>query len=206
MCFPKKTKSVHPALFVLCTISTCDAHVLLNGTHTSPGYKRMQLCLLCSGPAPSLGGGVFAVRNLPQFTAILPQFFSDASIQKFYFSPQENSFPPFAVTRHNVRVCVLICPACHLCGRTLVCLCVPKMSSTSGDSDSGNGKRPVKCGKGQRGPKARYATQISPAAHVHIVRDMESASSTVLCIKSSKMHSWPTMMVAWKDGWISCLC
>ena len=26
------------------------------------------------------------------FTAILPQFFSDASIQKFHFSPEEKSF------------------------------------------------------------------------------------------------------------------
>ena len=39
----------------------------------------------------------------------LPQFFSDASIQKFRFSPEETSFPPFAVTRHTVRVCVLVC-------------------------------------------------------------------------------------------------
>ena len=29
------------------------------------------------------------------------------------------------------------------------CFCVPKMSSTPGDSPSGNGKRPVKRGKGQ---------------------------------------------------------
>ena len=36
------------------------------------------------------------------------------------------------------------------------------MASTSGDSDSGNDKRPVKRGKGQGGQKARYATQISP--------------------------------------------
>jgi hypothetical protein len=35
------------------------------------------------------GGGI-EVRNLPQFTAIFPQFFSDVSIQKFQFSPEEN--------------------------------------------------------------------------------------------------------------------
>ena len=107
------------------------------------------------------GGRGIAVHNLPHFTAILPQLFSDASIQEFHFSPKENSFPTFAVTRHTVRLCVLICPACHLCGRTLFCFCVPKMSPTPGDSDSGNGKRPVKRGKGQGGQKARYATQIS---------------------------------------------
>ena len=53
------------------------------------------------------GGGGIEVRNLPQFTAILPQFFSDASIQ---FSPEEKSFSLFAVTRHTVCFCVLICP------------------------------------------------------------------------------------------------
>ena len=114
-------------------------------------------------PATVLGGGI-EVRNLPQFTPILPQFFSDVSIQKFQFSPEEKSFSLFAVTRHTVRLCVLICPACHLSGRTLFCFCVPKMSSTSGDSDSGKGKRPVKRGKGQGGQKARYATQMTPAA------------------------------------------
>ena len=40
------------------------------------------------------------------------------------------------------------------------------MSSTSGDSDSGKDKRPVKRGKGRGGQKARHATQISPAARV----------------------------------------
>ena len=39
-----------------------------------------------------------------------------------------------------------------------------QMSSTSGDSDSGKGKRPVKRGKGQGGQKARYATQMTLAA------------------------------------------
>ena len=117
------------------------------------------------------GWGAIAVRNLPQFTAILPQFFSDASIQKFHCSQRKTLSLPslslgtlYAVTRHTVRVCVLICPACHLCGRTLFCFCVPKLSSTFGDSDSGNGKRPVKCAKGQGGQKARYATQISLAS------------------------------------------
>ena len=109
------------------------------------------------------GGGI-EVRNLPQFTAILPQSFSDASIQKFQFSPEEKIFSLFAVTRHTVRFCVLICPAYHLCGRTIFCFCVPKMSSTSGDRNSGKGKRPVKFGKGQGGQKARYATQMTPAA------------------------------------------
>ena len=113
--------------------------------------------------AGRLGGGGIAVRDLPQFTAILPQFFSDASIQKFHFSPEENSFPPFTVARHTVRRCVLICPACHLCGKTLFCFCVPKMSSISGGSDSGNGKSLVKRGKGQGGQKAPCATQILPS-------------------------------------------
>ena len=53
--------------------------------------------------------GGTAVRNLPQFTA----FFSDASIPKFHLSPQENSFPTFAVTRHNVRFSVFVFPKCH---------------------------------------------------------------------------------------------
>ena len=35
------------------------------------------------------GGGGIKVRNLPRVTAILPQFFNDASIQKFQFSPEE---------------------------------------------------------------------------------------------------------------------
>ena len=102
------------------------------------------------GPAKKqqLRGGV-EVRNLPQFTAVLPQFFSDASIQNFQFSPEEKSFSLFAVTRHTVRFYVLICPTYHLCGRTLFCFCVPKMSFSSWDSDSGKGKRPVKRGKGQ---------------------------------------------------------
>ena len=99
------------------------------------------------------GWGGIEVRNLPQFTAILPQFFSNASIQKFQFSPEEKSFSPFAVTRHTVCFCVLMCPTCRLCGRTLFCFCVPKMSSTSGDGDCGNGKRPVKRGKRQGGQK-----------------------------------------------------
>ena len=47
---------------------------------------------------------------------------------------------------------------------TLFFFCVPKMLSTAGDSDSGKGKRPVKRGKGQGGQKARYATQMTPAA------------------------------------------
>ena len=47
------------------------------------------------------------VRNLPQFTAILPQLFSLASVQKFHFSPEEFFFTPTAITRHTVttRVC-----------------------------------------------------------------------------------------------------
>ena len=87
---------------------------------------RQSLLQLYSSPSTGAGGGGIAVRSLPQFTAILPHFFSNASFQKFHSSPEENSCPPFAVTRHTVRVCVLICPACHLCGRTLVCFCVPK--------------------------------------------------------------------------------
>ena len=99
------------------------------------GVYRLQTAIL--------GGGV-EVRNLLQFTAILLQFFSDASVQKFQFSPEEQSFSLFAVARHTVRFCVLICPSYHLCGWTLFCFCVPKMSSTFGDSDSGKGKRSVK--------------------------------------------------------------
>ena len=78
-------------------------------------------------PAASLGRGI-EVRNLPQF-------FNEASIQNFHFSPRGNFFPslPPPVTRRTVRVRVLICPACHLCGRTLFCFCVPKMSCTDTD-------------------------------------------------------------------------
>ena len=187
----------HPGPYVASLEMTCGT-----GPHVAP---RVLMASMGSGdggadpfvaslnmtgktePALCWGGGDCG----PQFTAILPQFFSDASIQKFHFSPEEKSFPPFAVTRHTAGVCVLICPACHLCGSTLFCFCVPKMSSTSGDSDSGNGKRPVNRGKGQGGQKARYATQISPAAHVHIVRDMEYASLTVLCMKISKCIHGP---------------
>ena len=94
--------------------------------------KKHTVTVLCVRSATTWGGGNEA-RNLPQFKAILPHFLSDNSIQKIHFSPEENSFPPFAVTRHTVRVCVLICIACHLCGRTLFCFCVPRMPSTSGD-------------------------------------------------------------------------
>ena len=76
---------------------------------------------------PSAGGGGELRSTISSnLTAILPQFFSDASIQKFHFSLEENSFPTFAVTRHTVRVCVFICPACHLCGRTLSVFVFPK--------------------------------------------------------------------------------
>ena len=154
------------------------------------------------------GGGGIEVRNLPQFTTILPQFFSDASIQKFQFSPEEKSFSLFAVTRHTVRFCVLICPAYHLCGRTLFCFCVPKMSSTSGDSDSGKGKRPVKRGKGQGGQKARgkgqggqkarYATQMTPAAQAAQYPDepftvkQTDAGERLLCLCCGKPVSHQT--------------
>ena len=55
------------------------------------------------------GGGKIAVRNLPQFTAILPQFFSDAPIQNFHFSPAKISFTRFIVARHTIR-----CMCSHL--------------------------------------------------------------------------------------------
>ena len=154
---------------------------------TSGGGTESELQSMCLDtfyPHLLRGGGGFRSA----IYCNLLQFFSDASSQKFHFSPKENSFPPFAVTRHTVHVRVLICLACHLCGRTLFCFCVPKMSSTSGDSDSGNGKRPVKRGKGQGGQKARYATQISPAS---LVRNMEYASLTVLCMKISKCIHGP---------------
>ena len=47
---------------------------------------------------PFIRGGVhgargeIAVRNSPQFNAILPQLFNDASIQKFHF-PLRKNFP-----------------------------------------------------------------------------------------------------------------
>ena len=50
-----------------------------------------------------LGDGGVEVRNLPQFTAILPHFFSYVSIQNFHFSPEEKFFTPFAVTKYTVR-------------------------------------------------------------------------------------------------------
>eukprot|EP00670_Eutreptiella_braarudii_P021919 CAMPEP_0174351906 /NCGR_PEP_ID=MMETSP0811_2-20130205/9430_1 /TAXON_ID=73025 ORGANISM="Eutreptiella gymnastica-like, Strain CCMP1594" /NCGR_SAMPLE_ID=MMETSP0811_2 /ASSEMBLY_ACC=CAM_ASM_000667 /LENGTH=56 /DNA_ID=CAMNT_0015481603 /DNA_START=1 /DNA_END=168 /DNA_ORIENTATION=+ len=37
------------------------------------------------------------------------------------------------------------------------------MASTSADSDYGTRKRPLKCGKGLGGQKARFDTQTSPA-------------------------------------------
>ena len=73
---------------------------------------------------------------------------------------------------------------------TFLFLCSQNVNHLWGQ-DSGNGKRPVKRGKGQGGQKALYATQISPAAHVHIVRDMEYASSTVLCMKFAKCIHGP---------------
>ena len=61
----------------------------------------------------SIPAAPLQVCNLTHFTAILPQFFSDPSIQKFYFiiyfSLEENSFTSFAVTRHTVR-----CVCSHL--------------------------------------------------------------------------------------------
>ena len=121
-------------------------------------YKLSYRVVRCRTVLSYSWGGGSAIYRI--FTAILPQFFSDASIQKFHFPPEEKYTSP----SHTVRVCALICPACHLCGRTLFSFCVPKMSSTPGDSDLGNGKRPVKPGKGQSGQKARYATQI-PRLH-----------------------------------------
>ena len=55
------------------------------------------------------------------------------------------------------RFSVFVFPKCHPLGVV--------------DNDPGNGKRPMKHGKGQGGQKARYATQILPAAHVHKIFD-----------------------------------
>ena len=61
--------------------------------YTSPPMSSW-VVMMGFSKRPLAGGGGFAVRNFPQFTAILPQFFSDASIQKFHFSPEENTFLP----------------------------------------------------------------------------------------------------------------
>ena len=52
----------------------------------------------------SWGGGI-AVRNLPHFTAILPQFFFSVMplFKNFIFPLPKNSFTPLADTRHTVR-------------------------------------------------------------------------------------------------------
>ena len=65
------------------------------------------------------------------------------------------------------------------------------MSSTSGDSDSGKGKRPVNRGKGQGGQKARYATQMTPAAPA-AQYPQTLYSETVRCGRA------PVVLVLWK--------
>ena len=68
-------------------------------------------------PVISLGDGLLGKGGgggcTPQFTAILPPFFSAGSIRNFHFSLQENSFVPFTVTRHTVSV---LCRRCFGCG------------------------------------------------------------------------------------------
>ena len=75
------------------------------------------------------GGGLRSAiyRDFPQFY----HNFSVVLLFKNFIFPLRKilSLP---VTGHTVRVRVLICPACHLCGRTLFCFCVPKMSSLLG--------------------------------------------------------------------------
>ena len=105
-------------------------------------------------------GGTVAWRGMERgeglrsaFYCNLPQFCCNFSVMlllnKFIFPQRKILSLPWLSLGELYGVCVLICPACHLCGRMRFCFCVPKMSSTSGDSDSGKVKRPVKRGKGQ---------------------------------------------------------
>ena len=146
----------------ICWVASMTELCLINSA-------ALTMCGILDGHALRLGwggGGLQSTiyRNLLQFYcnfAVMPLF-------KNFFFPLKKilSLPSLSLGTLSLgtRVCVLICPECHLCGRTLFCFCVPKMSSNSGDSDSANGKRPVKRRKVQGGQKARYATQISPAA------------------------------------------
>ena len=135
---------------------------MLGGKGAPPCSPSRELLRAVPLHSPGEGGGLRSAiyLNLPQFYrnfSVMPLF------KNFNFPPRKN-LSLSAVTRHTICVCVLICPACHLCGTMLVCFCVPSMVSTFGDGDCGKGKRPVKRDKGQGGQKARYATQMTPAA------------------------------------------
>ena len=141
----------------------------------------------------------------------LPQFFSDASIQNFHFSPEESSFPTFAVTRHTVRVCVLICRACHLCGRTLSVFVFPKCHPLLGTVIPAMVKRQWNVAK----DRARYATQISRLHGVgtgsverffSFGRYTDTGQRYSMSNNAHHVAFMAHMMVARKDGWISCLC
>ena len=65
--------------------------------YTSPPMSSW-VVMMGFSKRPLAGGGGICGPQFPaiyrNFTAILPQFFSDASIQKFHFSPEENTFLP----------------------------------------------------------------------------------------------------------------
>ena len=89
---------------LLMTMSTIMASV---GCATMAASSSAMLCnrsmlggSTSSSPTLNWGGGI-AVRNLPQFYRNFPVM----PLFKIFIFPEENSFLPFAVTRHTARVC-----------------------------------------------------------------------------------------------------
>ena len=108
------------------------------------------------------GGGGVVVGSLPQFTAILWHF----SVVGFLTRRSETLKALALFFLQGAGGCYascwhVICVAGHFSD-----FCPPKMSSLSGTNDSGKGKAPVECGKGQGGRQARYATRTTCADRV----------------------------------------
>ena len=84
LCTPR-SPGTRRTLCAQCTRLHITTHELMGG---DDGFLKTPIGReggICGPQFPAI------YRN---FTAILPQFFSDASIQKFHFSPEENTFLP----------------------------------------------------------------------------------------------------------------